>query len=93
MALVYKDGEPRTMRATIAAFFSIGAVISVVGLIASGEVGGHELALTAVILPGVVGGLPMSRLLGDRIPPHVLRPLILALCAVSGTLLILQTAL
>lgn len=93
MALVYKDGEPRTMRATIAAFFSIGAVISVVGLILSGEVGRHELALVAVILPGVVGGLPVSRLLGDRMPPHVMRPLILVLCAVSGTLLILQTAL
>lgn len=93
MALVYSDGEPRTMRATIAAFFSIGATITVVGFVLSGEIGRHELALTAVILPGVVGGLPMSALLGNRLSPKVMRPLILVMCALSATLLFLQTAL
>ena len=93
MALVYSNGEPRTMRATIAAFFSIGAVISVVGLIVSGEVTRHELALTAVILPGVVGGLPVSAALGNRLSPRIMRPVILAMCALSATLLFLQTAI
>ncbi len=90
---MYSHGEPRTVRATIAAFFSVGAVITVVGLILSGEIGRHELALTAVILPGVIGGLPLSSRLGHRLSPQVLRPLILALCAISGTLLLLRTAL
>jgi len=81
------------MRATIAAFFSIGATITVVGFVLSGEIGRHELVLTAVILPGVVGGLPMSALLGNRLSPAVMRPLILVMCALSATLLFLQTAL
>lgn len=93
MALVYKDGDPRTVRATIAAFFSIGVVITVAGFVLSGEIGRHELALTAVILPGVVAGLPLSSVLARHMSAAVMRPLILVMCAVSALLLVLQTAL
>jgi uncharacterized protein len=93
MALVYKDGDPRVMRATIAGFFSIGAVISVVGLIAAGQVGRHEIALTLVILPGVLAGLPISRRIGPYLPEHRMRPLILILCSTSAVVLFLHTAL
>ncbi|MFM8564180.1 MAG: sulfite exporter TauE/SafE family protein [Acidimicrobiia bacterium] len=93
MALVYKDGDPRTVRATIAAFFSIGVVITVTGFVISGEIGRHELALTAVILPGVLAGLPLSSVLARHISPAVMRPLILVMCAVAALLLVLQTAL
>ena len=93
MALVYKDGDPRTVRATLAAFFSIGVVITVTGFVLSGEIGQHEIALTLVILPGVIAGLPVSSLLGNRISPEIMRPLILAICALSAGLLFLQTAL
>jgi len=92
MALVYKDGDPRTVRATLAAFFSIGVVITVTGFVLSGEIGRHELALTLVILPGVIAGLPISSLLGNRMSPEIMRPLILAICALSAALLFLQTA-
>lgn len=93
IALVYSQGEPRRVRATIAAFFSVGAAITVIGFVLAGQIGRHELALTAVILPGVVGGLPLSSRLAHRLSPRVLRPLILVLCAFSGTLLLLRTAL
>lgn len=93
MALVYKDGDPRVMRATIAGFFSIGAVISVVGLISAGEVGRHELALTLVILPGVLAGLPISRWLGPYLPVQRMRPLILIICSMSAIVLAARTAL
>lgn len=93
MALVYKDGDPRVMRATIAGFFSIGAVISVVGLIASGRVGRHEAALTLVILPGVLAGLPISRWISPYLPVHRMRPLILVICSASALVLALRTAL
>jgi uncharacterized membrane protein YfcA len=93
MALVYKDGEPRTVRATVAAFFSVGVVITVAGFVLSGEIGRHELALTGVILPGVLAGLPVSARIGDKMSPDVMRPLILAMCAFSALLLFLQTLL
>ena len=93
MALVYKDGDPRTVRATIAAFFSIGVVITVSGFVLSGEIGRHELALTAVVLPGVLAGLPLSSVLAKHISANVMRPLILVICALSATLLFLETAL
>lgn len=93
MALVYKDGDPRTVRATIAAFFSIGVVITVGGFVLSGEIGRHELALTAVILPGVLAGLPLSSVLARHMSAAVMRPLILVMCAASALLLFLQTAL
>ena len=90
---VYKDGDPRTVRATIAAFFSIGVVITVSGFVLSGEIGRHELALTAVVLPGVLAGLPLSSVLAKHISANVMRPLILVICALSATLLFLETAL
>jgi len=93
IALVYSSGEPVTVRATISAFFTIGAAISVAGLVLSGAVGRHELALTAVILPGVFGGLAVSSRIGHLLPAQVMRPLILTLCAFSGSLLLLRTAL
>lgn len=93
MALVYKDGDPQVLRATIAGFFSIGAVISVIGLVASGQVGRHELALTLVILPGVLAGLPISRRIGPYLPAQRMRPLILVICSMSAVLLALRTAL
>jgi uncharacterized membrane protein YfcA len=93
MALVYKDGDPRVMRATLAGFFSIGALISVAALGIAGKIGRHELALTAVILPGVLAGLPASKVLGKYLPERRMRPLILAICGLSATALILQTAL
>ncbi|MBM3827751.1 MAG: sulfite exporter TauE/SafE family protein [Actinobacteria bacterium] len=93
MALVYKDGDPRSVRATIAAFFSIGVVITVTGFVLSGEIGRHELALTAMILPGVVAGLPLSSVLARHMSTAVMRPLILVMCATSALLLVLQTAL
>jgi len=93
MALVYKDGDPRTVRATIAAFFSIGVVITVSGFVISGEIGRHELALTAVVLPGVLAGLPLSSVLAKHLSAAVMRPLILAICALSATLLFVETAL
>jgi len=93
MALVYKDGDPRTVRATVAAFFSVGVVITVAGFVISGEIGRHELALTAVILPGVLAGLPVSARIGDKLSPDVMRPLILAMCALSALLLFLETTL
>jgi len=37
----------------LAAFFSIGVVITVLGFLLSGEIGRRELALTLVILPGI----------------------------------------
>lgn len=93
MALVYKDGDPRVMRATLAGFFSVGAVISVVALALAGEIGQHELALTLVILPGVLAGLPASRILERYLPEDRMRPLILIICALSASILIAQTAL
>lgn len=93
MALVYKDGDPQVMRATIAGFFSIGAVISVLGLIASGQVGRHEVALTLVILPGVLAGLPISRVVAPYLPAERMRPLILAICSASAVVLAARTAL
>jgi len=93
MALVYKDGDPRVMRATLAGFFSVGALISVIALWLADEIGQHELALTLVILPGVLAGLPASRILERYLPERRMRPLILAICALSASTLIAQTAI
>jgi uncharacterized protein len=49
MALTYQNSDPATMRATISAFFAIGALMSIGALALAGEIGVRQLQLTALI--------------------------------------------
>ncbi len=91
VALTYQHETPQTMRATISAFFAIGAVMSLVGLLLAGEVGRRSLELTALLVPSVFLGIVTARLARDRLDANVVRPAVLALCLVSATALLVET--
>lgn len=91
IALVYQHSDPATMRATISAFFAIGAVMSVVALAAAGEVGRRQLELTALLLPSVFVGVAVARRYRDRLRAGVVRPTVLALCTASAVALVVET--
>ena len=60
LAIVYQHaGGPRT-RATLAMIFLVGTALSMVVLSLAGAVHAHELALTAVLLPGTLVGFALS---------------------------------
>jgi hypothetical protein len=88
IALVYQHASGPTLRATMALYFMLGTVLSIVALWLAGTFGHHELVLSAVLLPGTVVGFvasgPARRLVdGGRV-----RGLVLAAASLSALVLL-----
>ncbi|MBA2280545.1 MAG: sulfite exporter TauE/SafE family protein [Actinomycetota bacterium] len=84
MALVYQRVGAATLRATLARFFLAGGVVSIPTLLLAGEIGRHELGLTASLLPGTVVGYFVGGRLSSRLDGASIRPIVLGLSAVSA---------
>jgi hypothetical protein len=69
MAITYQNADPLVARATLALFFGVGAVMSMVALTLSGEIGQRQLELALLLLPGVIDRLCGIEL-ADRAPPR-----------------------
>jgi hypothetical protein len=93
MALTYQHADPTTLRSTLGAFFTVGALMSLTGLIVSGSVGARQWELAMLILPGVVLGVVLARRFADRLRGDRVRAAVLALCAASAVALLVETAL
>jgi len=90
IALVYQHSPGHELRGTLSGFFVIGAVISLAALAATGYFGLAELALAAVLLPGVVLGFAVSGRLAARIDRGYTRVAVLALSALAGVGVLLR---
>lgn len=93
MGLTYQHARPDTLRATLSAFFAVGALASLIGLAVAGEIDRHRLGLALIVLPGVPLGLLLSQPLIGRLPAERVRPLVLAVCAASAVALLLDELL
>ncbi len=91
VALTYQHDTPATMRASISAFFTVGAVMSLVALVLAGEVSRRSLELTAVLSPAVLLGIITARRIKHRLNAELVRPAVLALCLLSATALLVRT--
>ncbi len=91
MALTYQHSEPAVMRSTLAAFFTVGASLTIVGLVAVGELRLRQLHLAAIAAPGLLAGLYVSKHMAAAVPARRLRPIVLAVCAVSASALLVKT--
>jgi hypothetical protein len=90
MAITYQNADPLVTRATLALFFGVGSVMSLVGLTLSGEVGQRQLQLALLLLPGVIFGFAGSNWLTGLLHGDRARRFILALCAASAIALIVE---
>jgi uncharacterized protein len=90
MAFVYQRADPRVTRSTLSAFFTVGSLMSVAALMASGSLGARQWQLAALLLPGALGGLALAQVFALRLRSDRARPFILALCAVSAIALLLE---
>lgn len=91
MALTYQHSDPASLRSTLAAYFTLGALMSFGALAAAGAVGRRELELSALIVPATLAGLTVSRLTIRRLPAGTLRPVILVVCSASAIVLLVET--
>jgi uncharacterized membrane protein YfcA len=90
-ALLYQHRPPTQVRPTMAVYFLVGAALSLVGLLASGNLTRHEVAVAGLLLPalvlGVLAGVPLRRVL----PPDRVRSAVLVVSALSAVVLVLRS--
>jgi len=89
MALVYQHATGSRIRGTLSAFFTIGVVMSLTGLRFVGLFGRDELVLAAVLMPGVILGLIVSRRTARLLDRGYMRGAVLAASAVIGLIVLL----
>ncbi|WP_420638946.1 TSUP family transporter [Candidatus Poriferisocius sp.] len=92
-ALTFSDMEPPTMRGTIGSVFFLVAVSSVVGLVATGQFGGHELELVGWLIPGILLGLLIARFVRPRVDRTWFRPVVLVVAFIGGVALLFRQLL
>lgn len=91
MALAYQHGSPATIRSTMAAYFVIGAALSIATLAWYGRFGREEVLASAVFLPPLFIGFWLSNFVVRRLQGERVRQIILALCAIASTILIAKS--
>ena len=72
------------LRSTVAACFLIGELISVVVLAVSDSISSDQLQTALLLLPAVIVGALLSRLVHHRLDGRVMRYLVLGFALVSG---------
>lgn len=90
MALTYQHSDPQTLRASLAAFNTIGSIFIIPSLVVAGVIGGRELRLGAMLVPGILAGLWLGRVGIARLPAHRVRPFVLTICGTSAVVLLLR---
>jgi uncharacterized protein len=93
IALIYQDARGRELRGTLAAVFTMGALVSIVLLAAVGRFGEREVLVSLVLVPGVIIGFVASFWTAPFLDRHALRPAILTLSALSAVAAVLRYAL
>ncbi len=90
LALVYQHRPAPTLRSSVAACFLIGEVISLVILAVTGEITPDQIRSAVLLLPAVVVGALLSRLVHRRLDGRLMRYLVLAFAMVSGLVVTVQ---
>lgn len=84
IALAYQGLDGPALRATLARFFLVGNVVSLLTLITVGRFGTDDLLASAVLLPGAVLGFAASRWLAAHLDRTTARPVLLALSTAAA---------
>lgn len=93
IAVLYQRQRPEVVRSTLAVFFFVGVLISLVGLGVSGGLPAASGEAALLLFPGVLGGMLLGAVLRDRVPREQFRLVVLALCAVSALALLARALL
>jgi uncharacterized protein len=88
LALVYQHHGAATLRSTLAFCFLVGQLMSLVLLAVAGRVNASQLGAAVALLPMVIVGAAMSRLVHARVGGRKLRAFVLVFAIVSGALVL-----
>jgi uncharacterized membrane protein YfcA len=93
VALLYQDRSGARVRATLAAYFTAGSLVSIGGLLVGGQVHPEHLTAAAVLLPALVIGFLASGPARKLIDRGWVRPAVIGVSAVGAAVLLVQAAL
>lgn len=90
MGLVYHGADMARLRSTLAAFFIVGTLLSLVALRVTGHYGRTELYLSVVAIPAVLIGWGLGRAVRGAVPASALRRGVLLLAAGGGIVALIR---
>ena len=91
IAIVYQHRPAREIRTTMAVYFLIGAGISLVALLVSGDLTGDQGVAALELLPFLGLGALLGALARRAIPAHVVRPAVLLVSSASALVLLVRS--
>ena len=84
MALLYQREAGPKIRGTLAAYFTVGVTLSLIGLSTVGRFGMREVVLSLQLVPGVLVGYFLSRGAARRLDRGYIRKAVLVLSAAAA---------
>ena len=90
MALIYQNASAPTIRSTLAGFFIVGTIISLITLIVIGKFGQKEIITFVSVIPGILLGFSLSKYGTKVIDRGYIKKIILLMALLSGIALILR---
>jgi len=93
LALMYRSARGATVRASLGVVFAIGVTVSITARAIAGEITADDLLVAALLLPALVVGLRVGRVLAPNVDGPPLRRAILVISAASAAALLAQNLL
>jgi uncharacterized protein len=91
IAVLYQHESSARVRQTLAVYFAVGAVFSLVGLAIAGRITAADVGLACLLLPTLVLGLVLASVVRRRLPTDSIRTGVLVVCAASAIALLVRT--
>ena len=91
VALLYQHHEPEQIRSTLAVFFTLGALISLVAIGLGGSMVWHAVLVGVLLTPGLLLGALVGVRLRGVVPDRATRYAVLGICAASALVLLARS--
>lgn len=91
IAIVYQHRPPQEIRTTMAVYFLIGAALSLVALLVTGDLTGHQAVAAVELLPFLALGAVLGTVARRRLPAGVVRPAVLVTSSASALVLLVRS--
>lgn len=91
VAILYQHRDSAQIRATLAVFFVVGALLSLAGLGIGGQLGAHDLYVALLLTPMLVAGHLLAGVVRSRVDAAHTRAWVLIVCGASGAALLVRS--
>lgn len=90
LVMLYQRENAAKIRATFATLFVVGCTMALIGLWMSGRFGSNEIWMGFALLPGILVGFLIGRVIAMRVTQSMARAAMLAISGIGGLALLLK---